>query len=263
MKKVVLITGASSGIGLATAEYLADKGYTVYGTARKPFANAKFKCLSADVNNHEQMKSVFETIVNEEGRIDVVVNNAGFGISGAIEFTEKQDVQNIFNTNVVAVIDICAMAIDYLRKTKGKIINVGSVAGPVAIPFQACYSSTKSAVETFSSALYGEVKDFGIKVTCVRPGDTKTGFTGARVKSDTKANELYGSRIEKSVGKMEKDEQNGMSAVCVSKVIFKAIKRKNPPPVMTVGFVYKFLCVLVKFMPMRFVNWVVKKMYGE
>lgn len=262
MNKVVLITGASSGIGLCTAEYLSDKGYKVYGVARRQINNEKFTSFMADVNNHEQIKNVFEKVQEKEGKIDVVINNAGMGISGAIEFTDKQSVNNIFNTNVVALIDVCSLAIPYLRQSKGKIINIGSVAGPIAIPFQACYSATKSAVETFSSALGGEVKDFNIKVVCIRPGDTKTGFTQARHKIDQNNDQFYKNRVEKSVKKMEKDEQNGMSTVAVSKLIHKAIKKRNPAPVMTVGLGYKFLCLLAKLLPLRMVNYIVKKIYG-
>lgn len=260
-KKVILITGASSGIGLCSAEYLAKHGYIVYGTARSLFVNENFNTLVADVNNHEEMVSVFENIYSKEGQIDVVINNAGFGISGAIEFTSKTNIENIFNTNIIAVIDICSIAIKYLRKTQGKIINIGSVAGVVPLPFQACYSATKSAVENFSLALQNEIKDFGIKIICIRPGDTKTGFTSSRVKSE-EFNSLYANRIKKSVEKMEKDEQKGMDAIFVSKVIHKAIKKKNPRSVMTVGFSYKFLCFLVKVFPIKFVNFIIKKLYG-
>ena len=261
MKKVILITGASSGIGLCTAEYLSRKGYVVYGTARKPFSNENFKQIVADVNNHTEMEKVFEMIILKEGQLDVVINNAGFGISGAIEFTKKEDIEKIFDTNVVSVIDICSMAIKYLRNTKAKIINIGSVAGVVPLPFQACYSATKSAIENFSLALQNEVNNFDIKIVCVRPGDTKTGFTKARVKSE-ELNSFYGNRIEKSIKKMEKDEQKGMDALCVSKVIYKAIKKKKPRSVITVGFSYKFLCFLVKIFPTKFVNFIIKKLYG-
>ena len=148
----------------------------------------------------------------------------------------------------------------YLRESKGKIINISSVAAPISIPFQACYSATKSAVETFSLALSNEVKKQGIKISCIRPGDTKTGFTAARVKTDVQ-NDVYGDKIVKSVKKMEKDEQNGKDPVTVSKVVYKCIKKKNPPLVCTVGFGYKFICFLSKFLPTRFVNFVVSKLY--
>ena len=258
--KVVIITGASSGIGLCTANYLKSKGYTVYGIAITE-AETDFPLYIADVCNHDRIKEIFEEIYQKEKHIDVVYNNAGMGISGALEYTEKKRIEKIFNINTIAVIDISSIAIPYLRESKGKIINTSSVASPCAIPFQACYSATKSAVETFSFALRNEVKPFGITVTCIRPGDTKTGFTANREKNAIEG-DVYNNHIKKSVEKMEKDEQNGADPITVSKVVEKVIKKKNPPLVATVGFSYKLVCVLVKFLPMRFANYLIGKLYG-
>lgn len=260
-KKVAVITGASSGIGLATARYLSDRGYIVYGLARRPFTDPKFTCIRTDVCNHQDVVNAFETVFEKEQRIDVVINNAGMGISGPIETAKKEDVEKIFRTNVLALIDVCSVATKYLRNTKGRIVNIGSVGGPAPLPFQACYSATKSGVETFSYALDGEVRQDGIRVICVRPGDTKTGFTAARVKSDD-AGSRYEARVNRSVKKMEKDEQTGKSPDTVSKVIYKCLQRKNPPPVATVGFSYKAVCVLIKFLPQRAVNRLISKIYG-
>ena len=259
--KVVVITGASSGIGLATAEYLNERGYVVYGFSRRKAANDKFTLLQADVCNHLDVVNAFEYVYEREKRIDVVINNAGMGISGPIENTDKADVEKIFNTNVVGLIDVCSVAIKYLKQTRGRIVNIGSVGGPAPLPFQACYSACKSAVETFSYALNGEVSDFGIRVICVRPGDTKTGFTSARIKT-LENDKDYGNRVQRSVEKMEKDEQGGKSPVSVSKVIYGCLKRKNPPPVVTVGYTYKLICSLLKILPQRFVNRAIKKIYG-
>lgn len=261
-KKVVVITGASSGIGLETAKYLHQKGYKVYGIARRDMQDIDFEFIKADVCNNEQMKQALQFVYEKENQIDVVVNNAGMGISGAVEHTEKTRAETIFDVNTLACMDICAMAVDYLRKSGGgKIINISSVAAVAAIPFQSYYSATKSAVETFSLALYNEVKKFGIKVSCIRPGDTKTGFTSARVKNEIETDEHYGQKIATSVSKMEKDEQKGKPPVTVSKVVHKVIKRKRPPLVCTVGFGYKCLCVLIKLLPTRFVNWVIGLLY--
>ena len=209
------------------------------------------------------MDRVFQTIISEQGRLDVVINNAGMGISGAVEHTEKSNVKNIFDVNVIALMDVCKKAVPYLRKNGGgKIINISSVAGEFSIPFQAYYSATKSAVEGFTLAFANEVKPFGIKACCVRPGDTKTGFTNARVKNKQVIDEHYGEKIEKSVAKMEKDEQHGKDPISVSKVIYKTIKRKSPPPICTVGFEYKALCLLSKVLPTRFVNFLVGKLYS-
>lgn len=182
-EKVVLITGASSGIGKDIAEYLVEKGFVVYGVSRRDVADAKFHHVKADVCDHARMVEVFEQIISEQGRLDVVVNNAGMGIGGAVEDTPKHLVEKIFSVNVLALMDICSLAVNYLRESRGKIINIGSVAGVVPIPFQSYYSATKAAAESFSLALANEVRDFGIGVCCVRPGDTKTGFTAARIKT--------------------------------------------------------------------------------
>lgn len=260
MKKVVIITGASSGIGLATANFLTDKGYTVYGISKAEFASEKFKHYNCDVCDTNQMSEIFKQIYEKEHQIDILINNAGMGISGAVEYIKKRDLDIIFDVNIKAVIMLSGLALPYLRETKGKIINISSVAAPISIPYQACYSATKSAIESFSKALANEVKSQKIKVCCVRPGDTKTGFTANRIKTEVE-NDVYGKKITKSVKKMEKDEQNGTPPVKVSKLIYKMAKRKNPPLTVTVGLGYKTLCLLAKFLPTKFVNYIVGKLY--
>ena len=260
MKKVVLITGASSGIGLSTAQYLLKKGYIVYGVSRGEFSDVNFFHLQADVCDHERMVEIFEQIIREQGRLDAVINNAGMGIGGAVEDTQKDLVEKIFDVNVVALMDISSIAIKYLRETHGKIVNIGSVAGVVPIPFQSYYSATKAAVESFSLALANEVRDFGVGVCCVRPGDTKTGFTSARIKNGDSKN--YSQRVENSIKKMEKDEQNGASPRCVSKVVYRVLNKKKTPLVKTVGASYKFVCWLIKILPTSWANLIIKKIYG-
>ncbi len=262
MKKVAIITGANSGIGYATAKMLSKNGYKVFGVARKIIDDPDFQSLSCDVNDLEKMTEIFENIFKQEGKIDVLINNAGFGIAGAIEDTTPQNVEAIVKTNLCAVINLCSKIIPYMKKNGGgRIINISSVGGIVALPFQACYSATKSAVETFSKALAIEVKPYNIKVTAILPGDTKTGFTQARVvdnSTDTEAND----RMTKSVDKMAKDEQKGKSPDTVAKVILKTLKRKNPPLRKSVGFISKLEVFLVRLFPTKFVNYIVEKIYG-
>lgn len=260
MQKVVIITGDSSGIGLETANYLSGKGYKVYGISRRDFNSPNFTHISADICDTLKVEQIFKDVYEKEKHIDVLINNAGMGISGAVEYLKEEDLDKIFNVNVKACILLSSKIIPYLRQTKGKIINISSVAAPISIPFQACYSSTKCAIEGFSKALSNEVKSQGIKVCCIRPGDTKTGFTANRVKTEVE-NDIYGDRIIKSVKKMEKDEQNGTAPIKVSFLVHKCIKRKKPPLTTTVGFGYKILCLLAKILPDKFVNFVVNKLY--
>ncbi len=261
MAKVAIITGASSGIGLSTARRLSARGYRVYGIARRPFHDDAFECLQADVNDPETVKSVFETVFAREGRIDAVINNAGMGIAGAVECASDEMIRRIFDTNLVSLVQISSLAVPYLRKTRGNLVNIGSVAGVLPIPFQACYSATKAGVLNFSLALDGEVRSFGVKVTTVLPGDTKTGFTAARVVEGGEAD--YGGRIGKSIRRMEKDEQNGKSPLTVAKTVEKVLRKKHPPLKVTVGGQYKLFVGLGKLLPTRFVNFVLRKMYAE
>ena len=260
MSRVVIITGASSGIGLETALLLSQKGYRVYGISRKYYFNEHFTHISCDVTDTEKMGNIFRDIYDKEGEIYALINNAGIGISGAIEYANKEEVQKIFDINIIGVVNLSSKIIPYLRESKGKIINISSVAGEIPIPFQACYSATKSAVESFSMALYNELKPQKVKVCCIRPGDTKTGFTKNRLKTEI-VNNVYGQRIVKSVRKMESDEQNGTKPIKIAKTIFKCLKRKNPPIICTVGFVYKIFCILSKFLPKKLVNFIVYKIY--
>ena len=259
-KKVVIITGASSGLGLATATRLLNAGYTVYGIARDPLKDDAFKCYVSDVNNIEAISEIFEEIYKKEGRIDVVYNNAGMGIAGAMEFATPQKIEYLFKTNLISVVEISALAIKYLKKTKGNLLFTSSVAGVLPIPFQSCYSASKAGVLNYALALDGEVRRFGIKTTVILPGDTKTGFTAARVVEG--GDKGYDGHVSKSIKRMAKDEQTGKSPDSVAKVVEKVLKKKNPPLKTTVGGSYKLLAWLGKIMPTRFVNFILRKMYA-
>ena len=256
--KTVVITGASSGIGLETGEYLAKRGYKVYGLSRTAGKSNLITYISCDVTSKEQIEKVFFLITED---IDAVINNAGIGIGGPVEYTSQEDLEKIINVNIIGVVNVCQVALPYLRKTKGKIINIGSVAGDMAIPFQAFYSLTKAGIGIFSEALNIETRPFGIRVTAVLPGDTKTSFTANR-KKDYPEDEIYGKRAKRSLMKMEKDELNGMPPVKVAKTIYKVLRKKKPPIRVTVGFSYKFLVFLKRLVPYRFLNYVLYKMYG-
>lgn len=260
---VIIVTGASSGIGLATATLLANQGYTVYGLSRHTAQNVNFKSLSCDLTNFQQTKETFEKIYKQEKKIDILINNAGMGISGAVEHTSELDIRKQFELNLFALINACKCIVPFMRQnSKGKIINIGSVAGVMPIPFQTFYATSKAAVDMFSMSFGLEVKDFGIDVSVVLPGDTKTGFTASRVKNEVKDDSFYGSRIERSIKRMEQDEQNGKDPITVAKVILKLVRSKRPKARVTVGFTYKLLVFISRIVPRKFMLFVLKKMYG-
>lgn len=260
-KKVVVITGATSGIGEATAFFLQSKGYIVYSLARRVKESDIINYISCDVTKIETIKKALEEIYQKEKRIDVIINNAGMGISGAFEYTDAIDATKIMAVNLEGVLNIDKLVIPYLRETKGRIIHIGSVAGELAIPFQTYYSLTKAAIHMLNECLSLELKPFGIKLTCVMPGDTKTNFTANRVKDNNQAE--YGTRIERSVKKMEQDEKNGVKPINVSKVIYKCLKKKNPPIKVAVGFIYKLFLFLKRLLPNKLINKILYSMYAK
>ncbi len=259
MSKVVIITGASSGIGRATAGYLTDKGYTVYGLSRRGVED-KFNSIKCDVTKRSEVEKVFKDIYQKEGHIDVLVNNAGMGISGAVEHIDNARTRDLFNLNTLAYFDTCQLAIPYLKETKGHIVNISSIAAIIPIPYQTAYSASKAAINLFSESLRLELKDSGIKVSAIMPGDTKTGFTSARIKDNNE--DGYNGRLSKSVERMEHDEQNGKSPLTVSKEIEKVILSNNPKALISVGIEYKFVYFLSKALPNRLLLFIVDKMYN-
>ena len=253
--KVVIITGATSGIGLATAKMFLKNGCKVYGIARKPYAGEDFTSYSASVCDYEEVKRIFKEVYEREGRIDILVNNAGMGIAGAMEEASSERIEQIVDVNLTAPCVLSGAIIPYMP-AGGKIINISSVGGIMPLPYQAMYSATKAGTEVFSRALANEVKPRKIKVCAILPGDTKTGFTDARVCEGE--NEL----AKKSVAKMARDEQHGKSPESVAKVIMKVAKKKNPPLRVTVGGSYKLLVFLQRILPVKLVNFIIGKMYS-
>lgn len=273
---VVLITGASSGIGKAIGENLAAKGYKVYGTSRNveadtfreiiPTVNNNkgfLRLIQLDVCSEESIKKALDHIILKEGRIDILINNAGIGIAGSVEDTSIAEAFKQFDTNFFGVLRMCKSVIPIMRNTKkGLIINISSVAGLISIPFQSMYSSSKFALEAMTEALRIEVKPFGINVSMIEPGDTKTGFTESRIYSEgANENSAYRDKFEKSINAMIQSELNGPGPKKVVQAVIKIINRKNPPVRITSGFSYKTVIFLKRLLPARFVSFIVSKLY--
>ena len=261
-KQVIVVTGASSGIGNAIATFFAEKGFVVYGLSRRTFQDDKIISLSCDVTSKDQAKETLANIFNKEGRIDLLVNNAGFGISGSVENQQMEDIKKMYDVNFFGVVNMTQEVLPYMRKQGfGKIISTGSVAGNIPIPFQSFYSATKASLDIWTKALRMEVQPFGVQVGAVIVGDTKTGFTSQRQKEQKDLESDYKEVVMRSVAKMEHDEQNGKHPETVAKVVFKMFSRKKMPATKAVGILYKTLLFLQKILPQSFMLWIVKKLY--
>lgn len=230
--QVILITGASSGFGKISAQMLAEQGHIVYGTSRKSSEDiGSVRMLIVDVTNPSSIQQATEQILSEQGRIDVLINNAGMGIGGALELATEEEVSKQMNTNFFGIVNMCREVLPIMRKArKGKIINISSIGGVMGIPYQGFYSASKFAVEGYSEALALEVHPFRIKVCLVEPGDFNTGFTDNRNISEATISDIdYGESFSKSLKIIEKEERNGCHPRKLGNAICRIVARKNPP----------------------------------
>lgn len=260
--KIAVVTGGSSGIGFATVKALLEAGCKVYVLSRKDFSYDGIIHMPVDVTDEGLVCEAIASIFKAEGQIDILVNCAGFGISGAVEFTRLEDAKRQMDVNFFGTVNVTKAVLPFMREAKGgRIVNISSVAAVAPIPFQTYYSASKAAINSYSCALANEVKPFGITVTAIMPGDIKTGFTAARVKSDA-GNDAYAGRIANSVAKMEQDEINGMDADFAGKYICRIALKKKVKPIYSIGFVYKFLSRMCMVMPCAWRNNLLGKLYG-
>lgn len=263
MTKVVVITGASSGIGSFTAKALREKGCIVYDLSRRNISQEGVIHIKTDVTDEENVIQSIKQIVENEGKIDVVINCAGYGISGAVEFTDLEIAKNQFDVNFFGMVNVNKAVIPYMRKAgDGRIVNISSVAAVTHIPFQTYYSASKAAIESYTCALDNELKPFNISVTAIQPGDICTEFTSTRKKS-FKGDNVYGGRIARSVAGMEKDEQKGMSPDFAGQYIAKIALKKKTKPIYAIGLSYKTVCVLCKIFPCRIRNKIIGMLYAK
>lgn len=262
MDRVVIITGGSSGIGMETAKCLSKAGCRVYEFSRRAGDFPFMQHFCVDVSDEAQVRSAVDRIYAKEGRIDVLINNAGFGISGAFEFTAADDARRLMDVNLFGMNNTIRAVLPYMRRAgSGRIVNLSSVAGPLPIPFQAWYSISKAAVNALTMALANEVRCYGVSVCSVMPGDIQTGFTAARQKSIV-GDDVYGGRIARSVARMERDERQGMRSETAGKFIARLALKRHVKPYYTIGMAYKGCVLLSKLLPTSLVRFILEKMYG-
>jgi short-subunit dehydrogenase len=255
MSKVVLITGASSGIGKSTAEFLSQKGFFVYGTGRNPKNDDKipYFLIALDVTKPESIAKAIQHVIEKEGRIDVLVNNAGMGITGPIEDTPTDEMRKVFDTNFFGAIDVMKGVLPQMRKQKtGCIINVTSIAGYMGLPYRGVYSATKGALDLVTEAVRMEVKEFGIQIANVAPGDVATNIAAGRYHTPVFENSAYREKYQMNLDLMDHHVDGGMNPIKMAEQIYRVIESKHPRVHYKVGgFMEKISIVLKRILPSK------------
>jgi short-subunit dehydrogenase len=265
---VCLVTGATSGIGLACARALAERGLIVYGTSRKiPTGTVEeqnsIAMVRLDVADDDSVKSAVSLVLEREGKIDLLVNNAGSGVSGPIEEMPFEDIRFQLEVCFFGCLRLIREVLPYMRKNGGgRIINIGSVAAGISIPYQIIYSAAKASIRSLTAGLRLEVAPFGIEVCEIDPGDTKTGFTAGRKAPVIVEGSPYAERYRRSLSRMEYDEQHGASPEKVARDVCRAAFSRRMKPRITVGFSYKAVDALKRALPEGFSEKIIGKLYG-
>ncbi|MFH4968346.1 SDR family oxidoreductase [Gaetbulibacter sp. M240] len=253
MGKVVLITGGSSGIGKSIGEYLKSKDFIVYGTSRTPekYTDSNFPILNLDVTNVSSIQRAVNRVVSIENRIDVLINNAGIGITGPIEEIPEKEIKNNFETNFFGPINMIKAVLPKMREQgSGLIINVTSIAGYMGLPYRGIYSASKGALELVTEALRMEIKDFNIHMTNVAPGDFATNIASGRYHAPIVEGSPYKTPYKNTLELMDAHVNSGSNPEEMAVAVFKIIQTKRPKVHYKVGdFLQKFSIVLKRILP--------------
>ena len=227
---VILITGITSGFGRAMAARLNSDGHKVYGTYRKDSNQIPgVTYLKADVQDEESLKNAVNHVIEQEGRIDTVISNAGMGVGGPLEFTSIEDAQRQMDVNFMGMVRLLNQVVPIMRKQHhGHIICISSIGGLMGLPYQGMYSASKFAIEGYCEALRLEVRQFGIHITVINPGDFFTGFTAARSKNlPTEAQAAYPGYTA-SMASIESDERSGLQPDYLALRISRIVRKRRP-----------------------------------
>lgn len=253
MSKVVLITGGSSGIGKSVGEYLQVKGFKVYGTSRNPsnYPQSKFPIVALDVTKTDTIGTCVAEVLKLESKIDVLVNNAGAGITGPLEEIPDAEIKRNFETNLFGPINVIKAVLPTMRaQHSGLIINVTSIAGYMGLPFRGAYSASKGALALITEAFRMELKDFNIEMTNVAPGDFATNIAAGRYHAPVLENSPYNEKYGHSLKMMDEHVDSGSDPQQMAEAIFRIINRNNPKVYYKVGvFMQKFSIVLKRILP--------------
>lgn len=275
-ERVVLVVGASSGIGRACALELARRGHRVFGAARRSPSNlsdvmkqaidasGQLEMIRMDVDDEASVQAGVRKIVQDAGHIDALINCAGFGVGGAVEETSDDEAKAIFETNLFGTLKTCRAVLPAMRaQGSGTIVNVSSIGGRIALPFQGLYSATKFAVEGLTESLRMEAHLFGVRVVLVEPGDFATGFTDAR-RTVRKAAEggPYAEGFGRALAVVEKDERGGASPESIGQLVARILDTRSPKLRYTIGPVFQRSAVRLKsLLPSKVFEWALRRYY--
>lgn len=226
MGKVIIITGSSSGIGLCLAEYFGKKGNKVYGLSRKMVQSQYFTTIPTDITDNEQVKSAIRQILKNENRIDVLINNAGMGMVGAVEDSDKEEIIKLFNLNIIGAVQMMSAVMPTMRgQGKGHIINVSSIGSEMGLPFRGFYSASKSALDKVVEAMRYEVTPWNVDICTLHLGDIKTNIAENRIKTEVSA--PYKTIFEKVYALMNAHVDSGTDPIEVAQYVEKLLGKKK------------------------------------
>lgn len=253
MSKVVLITGGSSGIGKSIGEFLHHKGFIVYGTSRNPdlVLNSVFPLIALDVRNTDSIQLAVAKVIAASGKLDVVINNAGVGITGPLEEIPMEEIKNNFEINFFGPIEVIKASLPQMRvQGSGLIINVTSIAGYMGLPYRSVYSASKGALELITEALRMEVKTFGVEITNVAPGDFATNIAAGRFHAPVIVGSPYEKVYKNTLVEMDTHVDSGSNPNEMAEAVFKIINTSKPNVHYKIGaFMQKFSIVLKRLLP--------------
>lgn len=264
MAKIILITGASTGLGETIATYLTSKNYVVYGTSRSIEHLAKsFNTLDMDVCDEESIQRTVQQIIEKEGRIDVLINNAGLAIAGPVEALPISEVQRVFDTNVLGTLRTTQAVLPFMRqKRSGLIINISSIAAEAGLPFRGGYCASKAAVDRLTEALRLEVASFGIQACYVQPGGTKTDINKNRLRVSLPADSVYKDAFDRTYDLIDESVSQGVDAELFGPLIEKIIASPQVERLYRLGKpLEKFSVLLKRLLPTSVYERMVRNHY--
>lgn len=256
MSKVVLITGGSSGIGKSIGNYLSEKGFKVYGTSRNPdrlTETSSFQLIKLDVTQPASIKEAVKQIIEKESRIDILINNAGVGITGPIEETPEIEIKKAFDTNFHGPLNVIKEVLPFMRDQKeGLVLNITSIAGYMGLPYRGLYSASKVALEMTTEAYRMEVKQFGIEMATIAPGDFATNIAAGRYHCPELEDSPYKDSYGKTLQMMNEHVSHGEDPIEMAKKVHRIIETANPKVAYKVGsLLQKFSIALKRVLPSK------------